>query len=538
MDVETAFQALDAYIGRKMDLGSIPGLAIGVTSRERILGCRYYGFSDVESRLPPTEETLFEIGSISKSFASIVAMQLVDEGLLDLSRPVDEYLPWLEAKWKGERFTMHHLMSHTAGLPIGSEATPEATSEVWAVRDLELGCPPGQFFHYSSIGYKIVGLVIEELTRKRCADAIKERVFAQLGMVQSRAVISADLGASLATPYEPFPDDRPVRRGTVMVRAPWLESDSADGSISSNAQEMAAYLRMLLSGGRSPGGRVLSEDGFRRLTRPVISYRDGSRDEHYAYGLSVERSGSYTLVGHTGGMVGYVSAMKMDMDAGFGAIVLTNGATDVDDVARFALKAFGAVSSGSGEIPRDLPYNLSVDDAEGYAGIYSSEAGCLEVVADARQRLVLATQGRSTMLEPREKGAFFVDLPGFETFLLRFSRVNGLVTEVSCGADVYFHERRGEGAPPVQPSGHEAYCGHFRSSNPWLTNFRVLARKDALWMVQPSGEEQELVELGQGSFRVGSDERCPERLRFFALVNGKANRVDVSGQVYARTSTP
>lgn len=534
IDAERAFTALDRYIEKKMELGSIPGLAVGVTDREHLLGCRYHGFANIDAGTVPGPDTLFEIGSISKSFASIVALQLVEEGLLDLRLPVDEYLPWLEMKWKGEKFSMHHLMSHTAGLPIGQEVTPEATSEVWAAMDMELGCSPGQHFHYSNIGYKIVGLVIEEVTGRSCADEIKARVFGPLGMDKSHAAITPDLRQSLATGYEPFPDDRPVRRGIGMVPAPWWEGDSADGSISSTPDDMSAYVRMLLNLGAHPGGRLISEATFNELTRPVIR-PDDSESEHYAYGLIVESVDGHRIVAHTGGMVGYISAMRMDLASGIGVIVLTNGATDVDDVARYALKAFSAISIKDEDIPSESPYSLGTEPAEAYAGVYGSGRGSLTVASDGSGGLIVTSEGRSGALLSHGKDAFMAELPGFDMFLLRFLRDEGRVTMASYGDRVYLRGRIETSDDAAVPDLVQPFIGHFRSSNPWLTNFRVLYRNGSLWFVPPTGDEQELVPLGESEFRIGLDERSPEKLTFDATVNGKAQRADVSGQPYART---
>lgn len=531
---DEAFEALDAYVQRKMELGSVPGLAVGVTSRERLLGCRYYGFADIDSGRAPGPDTLFQIGSISKSFASAVALQLVEEGLLDLNRPVDEYLPWFEARWKGEKFTMHHLMSHTAGLPTGSEATPEAVSEVWAVRDFELGCPPGQSFHYSNIGYKVVGLVIEAMTGRSCADAIQTRVLAPLGMARSFAAITQDLRGLTATPYGPCPDDRPVRRGTKMATVSWCDSDSADGSISSTPEDMCAYVRMLLNSGSYPGGRVLSEESFRVLTRPVVKPEDSTEDERYAYGLFVERQEGRTILAHTGGMVGYISAMRMDLGAGIGVIVLTNGATDVDDVAAYALKVFRQAAA-LGTISRERPYLLGADAAGVYVGVYGSGTGSLTVTSDGSGGLVAECDGTSGALLPQGRDAFVADLPGFDMFLLRFGRDKGVVSEVSYGTQVYYKGGASATDGPALPKAFETFCGHYRSSNPWLPNFRVLPRKGRLWMVPPLGDEQELVPLGDNVFRMGTDERVPERISFGAVVSGKAQRAGLMGQVYART---
>lgn len=538
LDFRDAFAAMDEFVRLKMELGSIPGLALGVTDSERILGCRYYGFSNIDAGTVPGQETLFEIGSISKSFACVVALQLVEEGLLDLHRPVDEYLPWFEARWKGQRFTVHHLMSHTAGLPTGSESTPEAASEVWAVREMELGCPPGQFFHYSNIGYKIVGLVIEELTGMGCAEAIEARILAPLGMRRSRASIHAGLRPCLAVPYEPSPDDRPVRKGTRMLPAPWVESGSADGSISSTPQEMAAYLRMLLNRGEDPGGRMLSDESFRALTSPLIKVSDSPEDGHYAYGLGIEQAGERTVIAHTGGMVGYVSAMRLDPESGIGVIVLTNGATDVDDVARYALDAFRAVVSGAQELPRERPYSTPRTEMREYVGLYKSRHGELEVRADGSDWLRITDGTRSGTLWRQGRDTFSCDMPGLDMFLIRFRRGEEGGAEIWYGSTVYAREGPAEETRTDLAAELLACCGHYRSSNPWLTNFRVLPRKGVLWLTMPSGEERELLPIGDGIFRVGLDERSPERIAFKGSVRGKAQRAEVMGQSYGRTRTP
>ncbi|MBN1678188.1 MAG: serine hydrolase [Candidatus Thermoplasmatota archaeon] len=535
---ERASAALEAFIRRKMEFGSIPGLAIGITDRERSIGYSYHGFSNIDAQIPPDSETLFEIGSMSKSFASVVALQLVDEGLLDVHRPVDEYLPWLEANWKEEKFTMHHLMSHTAGLPTGTEATPEPMSEVWTLRESELGCRPGEFFHYSNMGYKIVGLVIEKITGQSCAEAIAQRILKPLGMKSSYAAITHDMRGLLAVPYEPSPDDRPIRRGTRMVPAPWVESESADGPVSSNPEDMTAYIRMLLNSGRHPGGRLLSDEGFAALTKPVIRPSDSPPNEYYAYGLGIENADGRRVIAHTGGMVGYVSAMRMDFDAGIGAIVLTNGATDVDDVARYALTMIGRSASGPWDQPEEMPHSVSAADAAEYVGTYRSGSDSLEVFTDGHGMLFMASHGGSAMLESWGKDAFVVGLPGFEIFHVRFGREEGRVSEVFYGSEVYVRTQRGETELVISPKEYDAYCGHYRSSNPWLTNLRVLVRKGALWMVQPSGEEQQLVRLEQNLFRIGVDERSPDRILFEAMIEGKAQRAVLSGQAYARTRAP
>ena len=113
---ETAYQRLDEFIARHMNETGAPGMTLALADRKGLLRTSQYGFADVKAGLKVQPETLFEIGSISKSFVAIAILQLADEGKLDLSKPVKDYLPWLKVESSYAPFTTHHLLSHTAGL--------------------------------------------------------------------------------------------------------------------------------------------------------------------------------------------------------------------------------------------------------------------------------------------------------------------------------------------------------------------------------------------------------------------------------------
>jgi len=130
--------------------------------------------------------------------------------------------------------------------------------------------------------------------------------------------------------------------------------------------------------------------------------------------------------------------------------------------------------------------------------------------------------------------------------LLRFGRQKGdeereekgQVVEAFHGPDWYTNERYTGPTTFDCPQEWGAYPGHYRSHNPWLSNFRVVLRKGAMALVDPSGEEEPLVPLGGGVFRVGEDARSPERIRFDAILDGRALRANLScGDCY-RAFTP
>ncbi|MQY62799.1 MAG: serine hydrolase, partial [Calditrichaeota bacterium] len=128
---EEAFDRLDQFIEQKMKVANIPGMAMAVTDREKLLRVSTYGFADVAAQISVTPEMLFEIGSIGKSFTSIALLQLREEGLLNLHEPVTRCLPWFEVQSEHEPITLHHLMSHTAGIIMGADFPGEARYEVW-----------------------------------------------------------------------------------------------------------------------------------------------------------------------------------------------------------------------------------------------------------------------------------------------------------------------------------------------------------------------------------------------------------------------
>ena len=122
--LQEAFERVGASLEHHLMASHAAGAALAITDREEILGVAARGMADVASGAPVRPETRFQIGSISKSFAAIVAMQEVDAGRLDLHVSVNELLPWLDLPEPFGPITMHHLLTHTAGLHTGTEDAP------------------------------------------------------------------------------------------------------------------------------------------------------------------------------------------------------------------------------------------------------------------------------------------------------------------------------------------------------------------------------------------------------------------------------
>lgn len=507
----------------------VPGLACAVTDAAGILDQAVVGVADLASGGGIGPDTLFEIGSIGKAFTAIVVLQLADEGRLSLDDPVVRHLPWFRVPRTGARIMLHHLLSHTAGITTGIDGTPEAAFQVHALRRLSPGSAPGRHFHYSNVGYKALGLVIEAVDGRPYPAAVRARVLEPLGMSATAPAVTNAIRERLAVGHQTIPDDRIPHAGLSQVAAPWLETDTADGSIASTATDMATFARLLIRGG-GPG--VLSPAAFRLMTTPHSPGPLG-----YGYGLMARTISDRRWLGHGGGMVGYLAGLQIDRDAGVGAIVVQNGmgGNPVALARRLVLAATGEADPARKPAPpgpAPVPGRYVRFDGDPAA------PGAFEIVRRGEASRVRVA-GREVGLESFGAIAWLAPDEALDRHLL--ARDEG-------GAESWLWHGGTRfaiaGTTPPALSEPEprlrSFVGQYRSHDPWTTNFRVVLRGDRLWLTfaaAPDGfdDEQPLVERRDGSFRVGADRLGPERVRFDTVVGGRALRAWLSGWDYYRT---
>ncbi|MFI5179996.1 MAG: serine hydrolase domain-containing protein [Thermoanaerobaculia bacterium] len=534
-----AWERIEAFVRSRMAAEKIPGLAIAVADSAGRTAERYFGVADLKTQRPVAPETLFQIGSLSKAFTAAIALRLSEQDLLDLDSPVTKVLPWFHPPAGARPPTIHQLLTHSAGLPADRDDIPSPLPLALSVRERRTLPGGSSGFHYSNIGYQLLGLVVEAASHRMYADLLRERILEPLGMSATSGVITAALRPRAATGYVPATDDRPPHPSQSLVEAPWLEYAAADGSILSTGSDMGRWLRVLLGRGAASPKRILSEESFARLVRPWV--RVSPLDPWcYGYGLYVLAAEGRTLLRHTGGMLGFTSALTMDLGRGIGVVVLTNVAradARPTDVADFALKTLLADAEGK-PLP-DVPAEdrSRVPGAGDYAGTFLSASGDRLVFAMEGEHLFLVRGRERFPLEARGEDRFWVSDPDFGLFLLRFGRQNGRAVEAMYGQSWYVTSTYDGPRSFDAPKEWAGYQGHFRSTNLWTSNFRVFLRKGKLWMATPDGAERILVPLEPGHFRIG-EERVPETLAFDEVVDGWAQRARVSGVDFYRFFTP
>ena len=515
-----------------------PGVAVAVTDREGVRHTSFAGWANADARIPVGPATLFECGSIGKAFTAVLVLQLAGEGRLHLHAPVSDYLPWFRVQNRWGPITLHHLLSHSAGIIGGTDVAPDARFEVWALRDTAVAWEPGSAFHYSNVGYKAIGLVLERVAGQPYAQLVRERVLAPLGMRHTAAAITHGLRRDLAVGYEPLCDDEPLHAGNPLAVAPWIEADTADGCLSAPIDDLAAFARLLLNRGRTPEAVVLAPPWFRQLIRPAVSV-DAWRD--YAYGLFLVGAGGREWVSHSGGMLGYRAGLTADLSAGIGAVAMANGPFPAEELTQYVVGMIGGQPSPPRAAWAVGPAGAA-EDWSALAGTYRSEdsqGGRVEVVWSGSHFVLRGTGGETARLDAAEDGRWVSDHPRWRRFAIRLALADEGEAVLIHG-DRQWRRRATPPEPTPVPEEWKAYTGHYRGYNPWSPTFRVGIRGGKLYLLWPGGAEYQLVPIAgtAGHFRCTDGKPLPEAIEFDTVVDGQAWRAMLSGSPFFRFFTP
>jgi D-alanyl-D-alanine carboxypeptidase len=552
--VAAAAGRLTAYATAMSTQTPVPGGCWAVVDRAGVVASACWGLADVGTGEPVQLHHRFEIGSISKVVTAIVIHQLVDQGLVDLDRPVTDVLTWVDLGMPHARITPRHLLSHTAGLVLGADHVPDEPAQVWGIRHLTRSGEPGERFHYSNLGFMVLGILAQHVTGRPWADLVEECVLRPIGAGGAAGSARHADRVRMATGYWPLHDDRPYLPGDPITPATWFEVASADGNVIATVGELACLARFLLGDGELDGTRLLEPGSMDALVSPAAPGGDGvpvwgdspaSQESQYGLGVNVERLDGHHCATHGGGMVGYACYLLSDRDSGLGVVVVTNGTGDhpaSHAIAYVGHAMFRALLEES-DLPQTPDASASVRAVElgperlgAFSGLaHDGRRLEIEVVARANGGVDVLSGGVGGRLFRTWSSRLATDHPDLRTFPL---------TAIDGGwATGPWLLRREPVDPPVLDPRLASYVGHYRSWSPWFTTFRIVARDGGLVLVAAGGVEAplddlDLVEIGDGVFRVGADPSLPERLVVGPVVDGRCIYVVRDGCPYSRTHAP
>jgi CubicO group peptidase (beta-lactamase class C family) len=322
--------AIDAYIEVQMRRLTIPGGSLAIVEGDRIVHLRGFGRARPDGE-PPSPQTPFFIGSLTKSFTALAVMQLVEAGKVELDAPVQRYLPWFRVAdaRASAQMTVRHLLNQTSGLPTltgelalaNFDDSPQATTrQVRALRTVKITRLVGSKCEYSNLNYNILGLIIETASGESYAGYIQSHIFNPLVMVHSYTSKAVAKRNDLAMGHRhwfglPFPaPGLPVPRGSL-----------PSGQLISSSEDMAHYLIAHLNGGRLGEEQILSEAGINELHRGVKEYVTfGISAGKYGMGWFEINLGQTKTFSHGGNVPDFSGFMALLPGKKRGAILLLN----------------------------------------------------------------------------------------------------------------------------------------------------------------------------------------------------------------------
>lgn len=321
------------------------------------------GLADITGGRPNTPETKFLIGSMTKSFTAIAALQLAERGLLDLNQTIDHYISDYPSD-KSRTITVHHLLCQRSGIPdmVRSREFAMRASRPISPREIvpyfsnePLGFEPGSRYEYSSSNFVLLGLIIEAVAGMPWEEYVQSHICEPAGMANTDVYNGYIRRPDFAKGCTPDPSGK-------LVEAPpfYPGAGYAAGALASDVDDLYRL-------------HVALNDTI-LLSQPYIDLMLTPHSSKYGYGWLVDDFGGHRLTAHSGGTPGFVSVIQRWPDDSVCVIILSNNV---------AIKAH-AIANGLAAIALGEPYEMPVikapvtippDELAEYAGDYRLASG-------------------------------------------------------------------------------------------------------------------------------------------------------------------
>lgn len=500
-----------------------PGMAVAIVGPGGWSSSFAVGLADIDSRTPAAPAQLFQIGSITKSLTAMAVFALAARGRLDLDALVQPLLP--EVPLPPEPITIGHLLEHSSGLPNSLEQTPYIHvpgGRLWT------GFEPGSRYSYCNLGYTLLGLIVERASGMSWPQALQTLVLRPIGMSAAEPVIRTADRARYATGHVRFRDDVPWLPRARLTAARWIDMHSAAGSVAATAPDMVAYLRALVELGRGKGGPLFPDALAERYRTPTIASTHGP-GARYGNGLATLDVGGSPAFRHTGGMIGFSSAMTVDSALGAGCYASVNvggaGGYRPTEVTEYALALVRAAAARqplpAAPEPRRAPAFGQPErltgrwvDADGHEFSVVARGGELWVVTGGVERPLLVASDSALATDHPQLAPYELALdPGDSPFIRVGGRIYGRAAPAA-----------GETPPRLA-----ALTGTYYSTGAWSPRVNVYAAGDRLFL-----GTYRVTEAEDGSWRFSDPALVSERVWFEDVAGGRPQNLNFSGTRFAR----
>ncbi|MCU1287417.1 MAG: beta-lactamase [Acidobacteriales bacterium] len=389
-DIARMEQIIQADVAAKTFMGSVL-----VARGNDVLLSKGYGSAVLEWNVPNSSTTKFRLGSLTKQFTAASVLLLEERGKLSVNDPIKKYLTDLPATY--DNVTIHHLLSHTAGVP-NFTALPdyEATKTVAQTpaqliarfKDKPLDFPVGDRFSYSNSGYIVLGALIEKVSGMPYAQFLQENIFTPLGMKDTGYDVATVVTANRATGYVPG------AKG--LSNAPYLDMSIpfSAGGLYSTTEDLLKWEQGLMT------GKLLSPASFTKMTTPV--------KREYGYGLIISTTkDGHKMISHHGGIDGFNTFLAYYPEEKLTVVVLgnVNGTAPQVIGSRLGALARGETVVLQGEHKQvAVPAKVLAD----YVGKYrAAPTFAIDITQDGEKLISQATNQGKLQIFPESESKFF-----------------------------------------------------------------------------------------------------------------------------------
>jgi len=318
---------LDGVIRPAMAQDHITGVEVAVVKDGQLVLAKGYGYADLQKKVPTDPaSTLFRVGSVSKLFVTTAAMQLVEQGRLDLDRDVNDYLDFRVQPKFGRAITMRNLLTHTAGFEDESKDTytfdsrrVQPLGRLLASHLPHRAYPPGAVVAYSNYGMTLAGYVVQRISGKPFDQYVAENIFTPLGMTRSTFI----------QPPPPRPDTTIARAYAAGSAAPSpfeYVAIAPAGALSTTAQDMSRFLKANLQGGQVDGRAILTPATMARMQTIQIPGAGGVGG--MALGFDEVRLNGRRVLIHGGATLQFLAYFAVAPREGFGFFIVESSGKD------------------------------------------------------------------------------------------------------------------------------------------------------------------------------------------------------------------
>ena len=317
-------------IARDVARDSVGAITAGVVIGDRVVWKRGFGFADAIRRTPADENTVYRIGSITKSFTAVAFVQLAEQGRVTLDDSVARYLPEInglaDRRPNTPAITLRQLASHTGGIIREPRLQGAATGpyERWESRILEsipttaFDTVPGARYQYSNIGFGILGYTISRAADRPFVDLVTTGILQPLGMTSSGFVATPAIRAHLSVGYTNRPGEPPDTVAPAREHA-GRGYKVPNGGLYSTAEDLGRFMMAMWGGTQRPILSPANRAEMMKLQTP------GNARSGYGLGfqLAIAENGQ-RIVSHGGSVAGYTAHIAFDPDARVGVVLLRN----------------------------------------------------------------------------------------------------------------------------------------------------------------------------------------------------------------------